>query len=122
MDRMPVEEMYEWFLETFTNFGTFLLELDDEEVGCLVFEEFVSSAITFLYKDNLKYLLDNKKIDEKILDACLELREKFLLYEDGNSDIRSVHDVKTNPKWRELLELADRIKAMIEAFENKSIQ
>lgn len=120
MDRMPVEEMYEWFLETFTNFGTFLLELDDEEVGWRVFEEFDTDAITVLYIDNLKYLLDNKKIDEKILDACLELREKYMLYENINSGISSVHDIKTNPKWRELLELADRIKAMIDIFENKS--
>lgn len=117
MDKLSLKERYENLLYAFNFFGTFILDKDDEEIGWLVFEDFIDYAIVDFYIDNLKDFLDNKMIDEKTYKACLELREKYLSYESDDSDIRSVYDVKTNPKWKELLELADSIKAMLKNSE-----
>jgi hypothetical protein len=112
MNEISVEELNECFLNTIQRVGTHLLSENDETLEYELFEEFDINAITFLHTDSLDPLLKEGFINNKIKELSLELRtksSKLLQIEDE----RLAKFVRSNPKWREVFELADQISNII---------
>lgn len=101
-------DIYDFFKDTLNNCGAFLLDMSDEEIGYLLFEEFDGDCVSFLNERNLNLLRQTGKITVEIVDMALELVSKFRSLE--NTKLWNVHSVRGNERWREIMELSDQIK------------
>lgn len=106
--RMDERKLYEFFQNTLSHCGTFLLRLSDEEIGWHLFEEFDGDSISFLHEDTVNVLRQSGKITEETARLSLRLSGQFRALE--NTELWNVPSVKENPKWLEILKLSDCIR------------
>jgi len=102
-------DIFDFFKDTLNNCGAFLLDMSDEEIGYLLFEEFDGDCVSFLNERNLNLLRQTGKITIEIVDMALELVSKFRALE--HTEFWNVRSVRNNQKWHEILELSDHIKS-----------
>ena len=111
MKELTLSHRYDLFKDTLSHLGTFLLTETKEDIEYHVFEEFDSDSVSFLHETNLRDLLDGGFINAEICSEALRLSDAFRALEGTalwNSD-----DVICSTAWREVLELADSVKAML---------
>ena len=106
--RMDESKLYEFFKNTLSHCGTFLLRLADEEIGWHLFEEFDGDCISFLHEDNIYALRRSDIITKETAHLSLSLSNQFRALE--NTELWNVPSVKENPKWLEILMLADCVR------------
>lgn len=102
----------ELFVDTLQKCGMHLLEKDDAYIGYCIFEEFDTGAVSFLHNDTLQKLKTANLINENVSQKSSELRSKFMKLQ--NTDQWNVNSVKRSKAWREILELSDEIKSLME--------
>ncbi|OCA79637.1 hypothetical protein BBH99_18280 [Chryseobacterium contaminans] len=108
---METKKLYEYFLDTLSHCGSFILDSSKEDIEYQIFEEFDIGIISFLHEDSLKQLLDSKLITFDVYNRCLLLRKRVLELQE--LDLWKIDLIKTNKKWREVIVLCDEIKYMI---------
>lgn len=108
---METKKLYEYFLDTLSHCGSFILDSSKEVIEYEIFEEFDIGIISFLYEDSLKQLLDSKFITYDIYNRSLLIRKKVLQLQELN--LWKIDLVKTNEKWREVIILCDEVNDMI---------
>ena len=101
----------ELFVDTLQKCGVHLLEMNDDDIGYYIFEEFDVGATTFLHDNTLLILRTANLINEEISQKSSELRSKFMNLQD--TDQWNVNSVKSSKEWREILELSDEIKSLM---------
>lgn len=111
MESISCIKLFELFIDTLNQFGTFLLKADKEDIGYYVFEEFDGDSITFLHEYTLNRLLDSGYISAEVYPLCQLLRKKFRDLE--GTTLWNVEAVCSTPEWYEILSLADKIKSMV---------
>lgn len=111
MERISDAQLFDLFLQTLGRCGTFLLECDAQDVEVCLFEEFDGDSISFLHENSLNRLLDGHYISTEVYSLCQLLCKKFRDME--GTSLWNVDSVKSNPEWKEILTLSDRIKSMI---------
>ena len=107
---------YEFFKDTLEHCGTFLLALDEKEIGYHLFEEFDTDCCSFLHKACLDALLEDGYLDEESYEAALRLGTAFRALED--TELWTPAAVRYDPAWREILELADWVKDSVKKRES----
>lgn len=111
MNNRTVNDLMEDFTNTLQQCGTHLLKMSNEDIGYYIFEEFDVYAGSFLHKNTLSALLEVGLITENIAKKSAELREKFFALE--NTDQWNVDSIRHDKKWRDILELSDEIKSLL---------
>lgn len=108
---METKKLYDYFLDTLSHCGIFILVSNKEDIEYQIFEEFDIGIISFLHENSLKQLLDSKFITFDVYNKCLLLRKKVLELQE--LDLWKIDLIKTNEKWRDVILLCDEIKDMI---------
>ena len=108
------------FVDTLQKCGINLLEMNDEDIGYYVFEEFDIGATSFLHDDTLSKLKEANLITETIAQKSAALREKFMKLQ--NTEQWNVKSVRCSKKWREVLELSDEIKSCLHNLRSEGAQ
>ena len=108
MKKINTREKYELFIQTLQSCGMYLLDRSDADIAYFLFEEFDSDCISYLHENVLKELLDEKYISTDIYNMATELRCKFRALE--STDAWNISAVKTDPRWKEIFRLCDKIK------------
>jgi hypothetical protein len=109
---IPVGKLMDLFVDTVQKCGSYLLEMDDEDIDYYIFEEFNIGASSFLHNSTISKLKGAELITDEILAMSAELREKYFALE--NTNMWNVESVKCSKEWREVLNLSDEIKALLE--------
>ncbi|MBH5320070.1 hypothetical protein I6N90_19900 [Paenibacillus sp. GSMTC-2017] len=109
---ISVSNLMELYLETIQSCGTYLLHEEREIIEYQIFEEFDIGVFSFLHEDNLTILREAKLINDTIMASSLILRNKVIKLQCG--DKWNVDGVRNSSEWREVLELTDEIKVMLE--------
>ena len=107
---------YEFFKDTLEHCGTFLLACDEKDIEYHLFEEFDTDSVSFLHESNLRTLLDEGYVSEDIYRGALRLAVAFRALED--TELWTPAAVCYEPAWREILELADRVKVLVKKRES----
>src|SRR6266699_5507498 len=95
------------FDSTLASCSSKILNDSDELVSRHIFEEFDVGATSFLHPSSLQRLLEAGYVDNEIKELCATLRAEAL---SAIQNHRSVAAVRTEPSWRGVIELSDRIK------------
>ena len=111
MNNRTIKDLMIDYIDTLQQCGMHLLKMSDEDIGYHVFEEFDGGAISFLHENTLSELKKANLITETILQKSTELRNKFMALID--TEQWNVDSVKSSKEWREVLELSDEIKLML---------
>ena len=106
-----VDDLMGDYFDTLQQCGKNLLNMSDEEIGYRIFEEFDGGAISFLHENTLSELRKANLITETISQKSAKLRGKFMALE--STDLWNVGSVKCTKEWREVLELSDEIKSLL---------
>ena len=112
VEEINIRKLMELYLDTIDKCGMYLLNSDNEVIEYNVFEEFDIGVVSFLHDDNLIRLKKAEIINDKILAKSCLLRDLVMKLQNG--DKWNVGAVKNSTEWREILELADEIKVMIQ--------
>lgn len=109
MEQITEQKLLEFYNDTLDKCGTFLLDEDDETIEYNVYEEFDIGVHSFFHKDSLQRLYDSGLI------SADKLKESTMLYNKvidlQNTDEWDFEYFKTSEKWKEIMQLSDRIKA-----------
>jgi hypothetical protein len=111
VNNRTINDLMDDFIDTVQRCGTHLLKMSDEDIEYYIFEEFDVCAGSFLHKNTLSALYEAGLITEYIRKKSAELREKFFALE--NTDKWNVDSVRHSTGWREILELTDEIKLLL---------
>lgn len=109
MKKITAQELLEFYNDTLNKCGTFLLDENDESIEYNIYEDFDIGIHSFFHIESLQRLFDNELI------SANKLNESTLLY-DKVIDLQSTDEwgfeyFKTSEKWKEIMELSDKIKA-----------
>lgn len=110
---MEIKKLYDYFLDTLSHCGSFILSSNYDTINYEIFEEFDIGVITFLHKDSLNQLFDAEMITLDVYNKCYILREKVL--ELQNLGLWKIDLVKSNEKWREVIILCDEIHNIMDS-------
>lgn len=116
MKELTLSHRYDFFKDTLSHLGTFLLTDTQEEIEYRVFEEFDSDSTSFLHERNLRALLEVGLITAEIYEASLRLVAKFRALE--GTALWNPEAVVSAETWRKVLELGDAVREMVEAHES----
>ena len=108
-----VEKKYDEWKETLDHCGLFLLTGSDDEIEYHIFEEFDICVRVYCNDDMLELFLDNGFIDEKMKKDSSELFKLFCEIQTQYSQLWNIEAVRTHPRWKRIMELADFIKTQI---------
>jgi hypothetical protein len=100
-------KLYDLFVETLSQCGLFIFDLDEEDIEYKIFEEFDIGVISFLHPISLQQLIDDKLIDYNTYIQSILLRELCLEIQELN--LWNIQQVKIHEKWKELMMLSERI-------------
>lgn len=106
-----MQKLYDYFLDTLSHCGSFILDSNEKYIQYEIFEEFDIGVISFLHENSLKQLLDSKLITFDIYNKCLLLRKKILKLQELG--LWKIDLIKTNEKWKEVIMLCDEVKNMV---------
>lgn len=110
MENISLEKLNEFYEETLSYVGLFVLDENDDEIDALIFEDFDCSVWTFLDIETLRPLYENNFISYEKMQESQKLKELYISIH--NSAERDISQIKRSPKWLELFLLADKIKSM----------
>lgn len=113
MDQISLERLMELYVDTISKCGLYLLSMDDRCVEYNIFEEFDIGVISFLHADTLKKLNKAGLISDQMMEKSSTLRNWVQALEGG--EYWNVTSVRYSSEWREILELADEIKFLLES-------
>jgi hypothetical protein len=116
---ITIDRLILLFEDTLQKCGVYLLDLSDEDIGYAIFEEVCIGIISFLHEDTLLKLKNENMINELIMQKCVELRMKFLTLE--NTDKWNISSVRDSLEWRNVLELSDEIKVLLEMHRSRFV-
>ena len=108
MKELTTKERYEYFVETFSKFGSSILKESDDDIEYIIFEDIIDNVISFLHTIVLDELLKEKYINKEVYDLCCDFRKLFLELEEKS--LRSATEVRKSKEWLDLMKLADEIK------------
>ena len=108
MQELTVAEKYNFFRDSFSHCGLFLLDLNDEDILYYLFEEFDTDSISFFHAKTLESLRQSSYINDEIVSMCEILRDSYLKL--ANKKRWGAEEIKTSPDWLELFHLADDIR------------
>ena len=108
---MSDKQLMELYIDTLKKCGLFLIKMSNEDIEYNIFEEFDIGVTTFLHDTVLQRLKAAGFIDDVIEEKSKYLRRQYLLLQ--NSNIYTVHAIKNDMRWRNLLKLSDEIKEML---------
>jgi hypothetical protein len=111
VDEITVKKLMEFYLDTLTKSGLYLLNEDDDVIEYNIFEEFDIGVVSFFHIDNLKKLESSGLISKEVMDKSYKLREKVINLQQ--SEKWNIEGVRCAKEWREILELSDEIKSML---------
>jgi hypothetical protein len=111
---ISVNELLELYVDTLEKCGMHLLEMSDDYIGYYVFEEFDGGVVSFLHDNTLSKLRAANLITDTIVQKSSELRKRFVELE--KTEQWNVQSVKHSREWREILELSDEIKSLLETL------
>lgn len=110
MKNITDKELLELYLDTLNKCGVYLLDEDDATIEYAIYEEFDIGVNSFLHINSLKKLYDKELISIDKLNLSILLRTKVM--ELQNSDEWDFVNFRTSKKWKEIMVLADKIKAI----------
>jgi hypothetical protein len=105
---ITARELYDYYLYTIERCTHQVLDKDDENIECELFEEF-EGAHTFLHHDNLVTLRNAGFIDDGMLELSATIRKKWIVVKDHD---RNANFVRTSPEWKDLFGLCERLVKM----------
>ena len=111
MKELTTKERYEYFVETFSKFGSSILKESDDDIEYIIFEDIIDNVISFLHTIVLDELLKEKYINQEVYDLCCDFRKRFLEIEEKLSHTATI--VKESQEWLELMKLSDDIKSIL---------
>ncbi|OPX42929.1 hypothetical protein CLHUN_32530 [Ruminiclostridium hungatei] len=109
---ISIDKLMDFYMDTLQKCGVYLLDMEDEDIEYNIFEEFDINVVSFLHQNTLSKLKDANLISEQIVEKSIELREKYLAMQ--NTEACNVESVRNNKEWRNILELSDNIKSLID--------
>ena len=115
MKELTLSQRYDYFKDTLTHIGTFLLTGDREEIAYRIFEEFDSDCTSFLHETTLRALLEGGLISAEIYEKSLRLAAEFRGLE--GTALWNPEAVTTAEAWREVMELGDMLRDIVGIFE-----
>ena len=107
---------YEFFKDTLEHCGRFLLACDEKDIEYHIFEEFDTDSVSFLHESNLRILLDEGYVSEDIYREALRLAVAFRALED--TELWTPAAVRLDATWKEIMDLADRVKELVRVHES----
>ena len=111
MNKLTLEQSFDFYIGSLERCGISILNLDDNEIVYQIFEEFNTEIPGSLSP----YILDKLElagvIDSEIKLLSKKLQEKF--YQIKKKDLWNVESVKKFDEWRAILQLSDEIKELI---------
>jgi len=107
MTQIPVSELYELYLDTVGRCTSDLRNRTDEDVAYELFEQFDVGAWSFLHDDSLEKLRHAGYIDDEMVGASKQLRERWLALQNQSW---TIEEIRTRKEWQELFDLCDRLK------------
>ena len=111
MKQISLGKLIGFYIETLSQCSTKILKEPDELVECLILEEFIIGATSFLHHTALDKLFENGIIDEIIVEKSKELRTLILAI-DG-TDLWNIESIRNSDEWRKIITLSDEIKELI---------
>ena len=112
MIKLTIEQSFDFYLTSLGRIGMHILKVTDKEIEYQIFEEFETEYPAALSKYTLDVLEECGIIDTNIVKLSRELQTKLLIFERENS-VWNVEALKDSSKWKEILQLADEIKGLI---------
>ena len=76
MNAIPVETLYELFVDTAKRCSSEIVSLGDEEIEYNLFEEFDVGVRSFFHDDNLTKLVEAGMIRKEAVTICQGIRSK----------------------------------------------
>lgn len=110
MEQITDQELLEFYYDTLNKCGKFLLNEDDEIIKLNIYEDFDIGIHSFFHINSLQRLYDCALICEDKLNESLLLRHKVIDLQ--NSDEWSFEYFRISEKWKEIMILSDKIKAI----------
>ncbi|MCL2086491.1 MAG: hypothetical protein FWH05_02710 [Oscillospiraceae bacterium] len=114
---ISLSNLMELYIDTLKKCSVDLLEACDEDIEYNIFEEFDIGVVSFLHERALSTLKNANLINEEIANKSMRLRNEFIGLQ--NSNLWNVYSVKNTSEWKQLLELSDEIKSLIDMEEFK---
>lgn len=114
MKKMTIEEQYREFKTSFSYCGLFLLDLNDEDLLDILFEDFETCAISYLHTAMLNPLRASGYINDEIVSLCKLLRERYFELAINSNKIWCAEEIRHSPDWLALFRLADQIHIQLE--------
>ncbi|MEA5260008.1 hypothetical protein VB264_19580 [Arcicella aquatica] len=108
MDKISINELNDFYLETLEHCGSFLLQEDDECISYHLFEEFDIGVNSFFEKESVERLFQAGLISELKMGKSMILRD--FIFEIQESNEWDIHYVKTSSRWKDILERADELR------------
>ena len=110
MTELSLQELYELYLDTLSQCTPSILEMSDEDILCILFEEFASSAWAYLHIDNLSNLRNAGLIDDAIVEESQEIRRCWLALEDHDW---TIDDIRHNREWSNMFNRCNTLKQKV---------
>lgn len=110
-NKITVGGKFDWFIDTLEKSGMFILELSNEEIETLIFEDFIVGVTSFFSKNNLSELRVNEIIDEDMEKNAYLLREKVLKID--NTNLWNINSVRQSSEWLDIFRRSDELKRQL---------
>jgi hypothetical protein len=110
MEQITDQELIEFYYDTLNKCGKFLLNEDDDIIKLNIYEDFDIGIHSFFHINSLQRLYDCALICEDKLNDSVLLRHKVI--ELQNSNEWSFEYFRISEKWKEIMILSDKIKAI----------
>lgn len=111
-DKKAVDSLYEHFASMIERFSSSLKDKDDKYIEYHVFEDgYIFDIIFDYYPDELYDLVEHWLISEGIYQKTLEFANKIRRVSITERKKWTVDSVRNDDEWREIMILADEIKA-----------
>lgn len=104
---ISLNKLLELYVDTLNKCGEYLLDKDDETIEYNIFEEFDIGMISFLHKDSLTKLFEAGLITKNDMEDAISIRKISLELQNKNE--WNIESFRTSEKWKEMLNLCDKI-------------
>jgi hypothetical protein len=110
MTEITIHELYELYVDTLERCTPAVRRQSDEELLCNLFEEFATSAWSFLHEISLDKLRSAGLIDDDMVEQSKEVRRRWLELERREW---TTEEIRSNAEWNELFNLCDFLKQKV---------
>ena len=110
MKQITEQELFDFYCDTLDRCGVFILNEDDETIKYTIYEDFDIGIHSFFHINSLQRLCDNGLISLNKLNESVLLRNNVIDLQD--TDEWGFEHFKTSEKWRQIMVLCDKIRAI----------